>query len=101
MGISIIRKARPTAPVLIVLTLVASPPAWCSTGGVDGYLPWLATHLFQELFLQFSLHIWRQDGHTCRGYLQELYLVIRTNGVIKKPKGGVIFVPLIGKYGFK
>lgn len=35
------------------------------------------------------------------GYLQELYLVIRTNGVIKKPKGGVIFVPLIGKYGFK
>jgi protein-L-isoaspartate(D-aspartate) O-methyltransferase len=35
------------------------------------------------------------------GYLQELYLVIRTNGVIKKPKGGVVFVPLIGKYGFK
>jgi protein-L-isoaspartate(D-aspartate) O-methyltransferase len=35
------------------------------------------------------------------GYVQELYLVTRTNGVIKEPKGGVIFVPLIGKYGFK
>ena len=33
-------------------------------------------------------------------YMQELYLVTRTNGVKKEPKGGVIFVPLLGKYGF-
>lgn len=35
------------------------------------------------------------------GYVQELYLVTRTNGIIKEPKGGVVFVPLVGKYGFK
>ncbi|MBW6519355.1 MAG: protein-L-isoaspartate(D-aspartate) O-methyltransferase [ANME-2 cluster archaeon] len=34
-------------------------------------------------------------------YMQELYLVTRTNGVKKEPKGGVIFVPLLGKYGFR
>jgi protein-L-isoaspartate(D-aspartate) O-methyltransferase len=33
-------------------------------------------------------------------YMQELYLVTRSNGITKKPKGGVIFVPLVGKYGF-
>ncbi len=33
-------------------------------------------------------------------YMQELYLVTRTNGVKKEPKGGVVFVPLLGKYGF-
>ena len=33
-------------------------------------------------------------------YMQELYLVTRSNGIIKEKKGGVIFVPLIGKYGF-
>jgi protein-L-isoaspartate(D-aspartate) O-methyltransferase len=33
-------------------------------------------------------------------YLQELYLVTRKNGTIKERKGGVVFVPLIGKYGF-
>ncbi len=34
-------------------------------------------------------------------HFQELYLVERINGIIKKEKGGVIFVPLIGKYGFQ
>jgi protein-L-isoaspartate(D-aspartate) O-methyltransferase len=34
-------------------------------------------------------------------HFQELYLVERINGIIKKDKGGVIFVPLIGKYGFQ
>ncbi|NYT00115.1 MAG: protein-L-isoaspartate O-methyltransferase [Methanocellales archaeon] len=34
-------------------------------------------------------------------HFQELYLVEKINGIIKKEKGGVIFVPLIGKYGFK
>lgn len=33
-------------------------------------------------------------------YFQELYLVTRTNGTKKEPKGGVVFVPLVGKYGF-
>ncbi|MFV9631273.1 MAG: protein-L-isoaspartate O-methyltransferase [Methanosarcinales archaeon] len=33
-------------------------------------------------------------------YMQELYLITRSNGIIKEKKGGVIFVPLIGKYGF-
>ena len=33
-------------------------------------------------------------------YMQELYLVTRTNGIKKERKGGVIFVPLLGKYGF-
>lgn len=33
-------------------------------------------------------------------YMQELYLVTRTNGIKKEPKGGVVFVPLLGKYGF-
>lgn len=33
-------------------------------------------------------------------HMQELYLVTRSNGIIKEKKGGVIFVPLIGKYGF-
>lgn len=31
---------------------------------------------------------------------QELYLVTKTDGIIKEAKGGVIFVPLIGKKGF-
>lgn len=34
-------------------------------------------------------------------YMQELYLVTRANGIKKEPKGGVVFVPLVGKYGFK
>lgn len=34
-------------------------------------------------------------------YFQELYLVEKRNGIIKKGKGGVVFVPLIGKYGFQ
>jgi len=33
-------------------------------------------------------------------YLQELYLVTKKNGTTKERKGGVIFVPLVGKYGF-
>ncbi len=33
-------------------------------------------------------------------HFQELYLVTKTNGIKKEPKGGVIFVPLIGKKGF-
>lgn len=32
--------------------------------------------------------------------LQELYLVTRINGLKKEAKGGVVFVPLIGKKGF-
>ncbi|MDD2778391.1 MAG: protein-L-isoaspartate O-methyltransferase [Methanocellales archaeon] len=32
---------------------------------------------------------------------QNLYLVEKRNGIIKKECGGVVFVPLIGKYGFK
>ena len=31
---------------------------------------------------------------------QELYLVTKTNGIIKEAKGGVVFVPLVGKKGF-
>ncbi len=33
-------------------------------------------------------------------YMQELYLVTKLNGVKKEAKGGVVFVPLVGKYGF-
>ncbi len=33
-------------------------------------------------------------------YFQELYLVIKTNGLKKEAKGGVVFVPLVGKKGF-
>jgi protein-L-isoaspartate(D-aspartate) O-methyltransferase len=33
-------------------------------------------------------------------HYQELYLVVKKNGVEKSPKGGVMFVPLVGKYGF-
>lgn len=32
---------------------------------------------------------------------QELYLVTKTNGLKKEAKGGVVFVPLVGKKGFK
>lgn len=31
---------------------------------------------------------------------QELYLVTKTNGIKKEAKGGVVFVPLVGKKGF-
>ena len=31
---------------------------------------------------------------------QELYLVTKTNGLKKEAKGGVVFVPLVGKKGF-
>ncbi|MDD2666166.1 MAG: protein-L-isoaspartate O-methyltransferase [Methanocellales archaeon] len=34
-------------------------------------------------------------------HIQNLYLVEKRNGIIKKDSGGVVFVPLIGKYGFK
>lgn len=34
-------------------------------------------------------------------HFQELYLVEKINGIMKNEKGGVIFVPLIGKYGFQ
>ena len=34
-------------------------------------------------------------------WIQELYLIKRINGIQKIEKGGVAFVPLIGKYGFK
>ena len=33
-------------------------------------------------------------------YMQELYLVTKLNGVKKEAMGGVVFVPLVGKYGF-
>ncbi len=33
-------------------------------------------------------------------YYQELYLVTKTDGLKKEAKGGVIFVPLLGKKGF-
>jgi len=33
-------------------------------------------------------------------YFQELYLIEKKNGIIKNGKGGVMFVPLIGKHGF-
>jgi protein-L-isoaspartate(D-aspartate) O-methyltransferase len=33
-------------------------------------------------------------------YFQELYLVTKTNGIKKEAKGGVVFVPLVGKKGF-
>lgn len=33
-------------------------------------------------------------------FVQELYLVTKTNGVKKEAKGGVVFVPLVGKKGF-
>jgi len=33
-------------------------------------------------------------------YFQELYLIEKKNGIIRNEKGGVMFVPLIGKYGF-
>lgn len=34
-------------------------------------------------------------------HFQELYLVTKTNGLKKEAKGGVVFVPLVGKKGFK
>ncbi len=34
-------------------------------------------------------------------YFQELYLVTKTNGLKKEAKGSVVFVPLVGKKGFK
>ncbi len=34
-------------------------------------------------------------------YFQELYLVTKTNGLKKEAKGGVVFVPLVGKKGLK
>ncbi len=34
-------------------------------------------------------------------YFQELYLVTKTDGLKKEAKGGVVFVPLVGKKGFK
>jgi protein-L-isoaspartate(D-aspartate) O-methyltransferase len=34
-------------------------------------------------------------------WIQELYLIKRINGIQKIEEGGVAFVPLIGKYGFK
>ena len=34
-------------------------------------------------------------------WMQELYLIKRINGIQKVEEGGVAFVPLIGKYGFK
>jgi protein-L-isoaspartate(D-aspartate) O-methyltransferase len=34
-------------------------------------------------------------------WMQELYLIKRINGMQKIEEGGVAFVPLIGKYGFK
>ncbi len=33
-------------------------------------------------------------------YYQELYLVTKTNGLKKEARGGVVFVPLVGKKGF-
>lgn len=33
--------------------------------------------------------------------IQELYLVTKINGLIKEAKGGVVFVPLVGKKGFR
>ena len=33
-------------------------------------------------------------------YIQELYLVTKINGLKKEAKGGVVFVPLVGKKGF-
>ncbi len=33
--------------------------------------------------------------------IQELYLVTKVNGLIKEAKGGVVFVPLVGKKGFQ
>ncbi len=33
-------------------------------------------------------------------YYQELYLVTKINGLKKEAKGGVVFVPLVGKKGF-
>lgn len=32
---------------------------------------------------------------------QELYLITKTNGIKKEAKGGVVFVPLVGKKGFR
>lgn len=32
--------------------------------------------------------------------VQELYLITKTNGLKKEAKGGVVFVPLVGKKGF-
>jgi protein-L-isoaspartate(D-aspartate) O-methyltransferase len=32
---------------------------------------------------------------------QELYLVTKTNGLKTEAKGGVVFVPLVGKKGFR
>lgn len=34
-------------------------------------------------------------------WIQELYVIKRVNGIQKTKEGGVAFVPLIGKYGFK
>jgi len=34
-------------------------------------------------------------------YIQELYLVEKKNGIVKQSKCEVVFVPLIGRFGFK
>ena len=34
-------------------------------------------------------------------HFQELYLVTKIDGLKKEPKGGVVFVPLVGKKGFQ
>lgn len=34
-------------------------------------------------------------------HLQELYLIEKKDGIIRNGKGGVMFVPLIGKHGFR
>lgn len=33
-------------------------------------------------------------------FLQELFLVVKGDGVVREPRGAVAFVPLVGKYGF-
>lgn len=33
--------------------------------------------------------------------LQELFLVVKGDGVVSQPRGAVAFVPLVGKYGFR
>lgn len=33
--------------------------------------------------------------------LQELFLVVKGDGVVRQPRGAVAFVPLVGRYGFR
>ncbi|MDF1556756.1 MAG: protein-L-isoaspartate(D-aspartate) O-methyltransferase [ANME-2 cluster archaeon] len=75
------------------------------SGGLPGNAPFdrisvaCASPEIPEVLVQ-QLHLGGMMVIPVGKYMQELYLVTRTNGTKKEAKGGVVFVPLLGKYGF-